>query len=442
MTTPTSGGRPGAGRPDAPPRLTIAESRDHFLAGGAPSVLCANTVWAAFADARPDEWEAYLSRRRSQGFNTLLISVLPILHDRSVHASTREPYPRNASGGYDFTAPDATYFKTAQEMVERAAEQGFRAALVALWCTYVPGTWGSDRNPQAVMSQEETSDYLDLLVRTFEAYEPVFVASGDDKFATPEAVERYDWTLRRLADLAPGCLTTLHSTPDTDLPPVLADADALDFYSYQSGHGHQHQAKAYELADRYLAKPVRRPVVNLEPCYEGHGYGPGLGRFTRDDVRRATWWSLLGGAAAGIGYGAHGMWGWHRPQGRFTSGAWSGEPFTWDVTLGFEGAWDVGFARGLVEDHGLYAVAPRQDLLTDGAPHGVRVAATPDLGTMAVYVPHPFDVELEVDLGGYAVTAWDLAHRRRVIPALRNGSAGTVLCQPAYIGNTVYVLSR
>ena len=424
--------------------LRVAESGDHFVSAGSPSVPCANTVWAAFTDARPDEWEAYLSHRRGQGFDTLLISVLPILHDRSVHATTREPFPRDANGGYDFSAPDEGYFKQAQEKVERAAEQGIRAALVALWCTWVPGTWGSDRHPHAVMSQQETADYLDLLTSTFAAYEPIFVVSGDDKFATPESVERYAWALGRLAELAPNALTTLHSTPDADLPPVLADADALDFYSYQSGHGHEQQAKAYDLAGHYRGRPVRRPIVNLEPCYEGHGYMRGLGRYTRADVRRATWWSLLGGASAGIGYGAHGLWGWHRPGSRFTSGEWSGEPFTWDVALRFEGAWDVGFARSVVEDHGLYRAEPRQDLLGETAPAGVRVAATPDLGTLAVYVPHPFDVEVTVDLGGYTATAWDLDQRRRVTPTLRNAAAGagTVLAQPAYVGDTVYVLSR
>ena len=344
--------------------LRTAPSGDHFLVGGSPSVPCADTVWSAFAEARTGEWDAYLSRRRTQGFDTLLISVLPILHDRSVHPTTREPYPRRDDGTYDFASPDKGYFETARQLVERAAEQGLRAALVALWCTYVPGTWGSDRNPHAVMTQEETAHYLDLLTQTFAAYDPVYIVSGDDRFGTDEAVERYRWALTRIGELAPEALTTFHSTPDTQLPDILTDAPDLGFYSYQSGHDHAHQERAHELAARYRACPVRRPVVNLEPCYEGHGYGRGLGRFSQDDVRRATWWSLLGGASAGIGYGAHGLWGWHRPGSTFTSGAWSSEPFTWDVALQFEGAADVGFARNLVADHGLYLTAPRQDLLT------------------------------------------------------------------------------
>lgn len=421
-------------------RLRVAASGDHFIAEGSPYVLCADTVWSAFAEAQPHEWEAYLDLRRAQGFNTLLISVLPILHDRSVHPDTREPYPLH-DGRFDFAAPDEAYFENARRMVETAVERGFRAALVALWCTYVPGTWGSDRNPHAVMSTEETGGYLERLTRTFAAYDPIYVVSGDDRFATPDAVQRYAWALDRLTALAPDALTTFHSTPDTDLPAELAAAPGLSFYSYQSGHDHRGQDRTHELAMLYRGKPVRRPVVNLEPCYEGHGYGQGLGRFTRYDVRRAVWCSLLAGAGAGLGYGAHGMWGWHRPTGRFTSGAWSSEPFSWDVALRFEGAWDVGFARGLVEDHGLYLLDARQDLLTEAAP-GVRVGATADMETVAVYVPHAVDVELVLDPAGYRVTGWNLADRVRLTARLRTSGAGLVLEQPAYNADTIYILTR
>jgi hypothetical protein len=423
------------------PPLTVAPSRDHFVEQGSPTVLCADTVWASFAEARPDDWQTYLSRRRSQGFTALLISVLPIVHDRTVQSGSREPFPVDGQGRYDFSAPDEGYFRSARELVEAAAEHGLRSTLVALWCNYVPGSRGLRGEPNMVMTEEQTRAYLDLLTEVFSAYSPIYVASGDDKFDTPEVVERYGWVVEHLTQRAPDCLTTLHSTPDTDLPDQLAEAPGLDFYSYQSGHGHQDQEKAYDLAALYRGKRVRRPIVNLEPCYEGHGYGSGRGRYTRTEVRRATWWSLLGGAAAGIGYGAHGMWSWHRPNGRFTSGGWSGEPFPWQVALGFDGAWDVGFARMLMEDHGLYHCQPRQDLIAAASP-GVRLAATPDLSTVAVYVPHPFDVELAVDLGGYAVTGWDLHHRRRVRPVVGTGPTGTVLRQPTYLSDSVYVLSR
>ena len=58
-----------------------------------------------------------------------------------------------------------------------------------------------------------------------------------------------------------------------------------------------------------------RPTVNLEPCYEAHldmigTPRPGRVAFDAHAVRRACYWSVLASPAAGVTYGAHGVWGW------------------------------------------------------------------------------------------------------------------------------------
>jgi hypothetical protein len=47
----------------------------------------------------------YLQRRRQQGFTSLAVSILPILHDRTVREDAREPFAPDADGHYDFGAP-------------------------------------------------------------------------------------------------------------------------------------------------------------------------------------------------------------------------------------------------------------------------------------------------------------------------------------------------
>ena len=69
----------------------------------------------------------------------------------------------------------------------------------------------------------------------------------------------------------------------------------------QSGHGPE-QRTPYELAERCHAYAIRRPVVNGEPCYEGHGKGRTLTRFRAYDVRKATWQNLF------PGHGGHHLW--------------------------------------------------------------------------------------------------------------------------------------
>ncbi len=102
----------------------------------------------------------------------------------------------------------------------------------------------------------------------------------------------------------------MHMTPNGELPRSFVDA--IDFYMYQSGHHVERQDRPYTLAEKFMAYPVKRPIVNSEPPYEGHGRVGSQTRFNAFDVRKATWQSLLSGAKMGVTYGAHGVWSCHR----------------------------------------------------------------------------------------------------------------------------------
>lgn len=412
----------------------IAEDGRSFRLGGDDVFMVADTVWSAFADARESEWRRYVRQRARQGFTHLLISVLPIGHDRSISADAHEPFVTDEQGRYRYEEPNDAYFSRARELVAIARDEGLHCELVLLWCCYVKGTWAADLVAWTPIPEAERRAYLDLAVDTFADLDPVFVISGDDPFTLATANETYRDALRRVAGRAPGALITMHSRPDAVMPASLADEEALSFYSYQAGHDDECQDKAWELAEQYLGCAVRRPIVDLEPCYEGHGYH-GRGRWRRYQVRAASWWSILGGGSAGIGYGAHGLWQWHRPGARFTNAAWSMEPFPWDVALGFPGADDVAFAASLVTENDLIGAEPAQELVVD-AVHGVR-AARGRSGVLAVYLPEAREIVLDARLG--RATLWDLAARRPVHPVLHARGPRTVLEQPDVNGDLLLV---
>lgn len=401
--------------------LQIAPTGDRFLRAGNPEFLLADTAWAAFTTPTVEEWRAYVAQRRAQGFTAALISVLPIAHDRTINPGMREPFV------------DESYFRQAADYVEIALEGGITPMLVVLWCTYVPGTWANQRRPDLAMSESQTEEYVDTVLDSFASYQPVFIISGDDSFTEPTANARYRTTLDRVRAAAPGSLTSLHSNPSAVLP----DDIEPDFYGYQSGHDGDHFDRTWQLAGQYLERPVRRPLMDFEPCYEGHGYDGAARRHTAANVRRASWSSVLGGASAGLGYGAHGVWSWHRRGADFTSVGWSGEPFPVEAALRFRGADDVALLRRIVEEHGLSGVLPRQDLVIDGA--GVRAAATPDLSTIAVYAREPSPITLAVY--GH-VSAFDLEGRRAVTPRLRPDGEHVVVEMPEHPGDRVLVFHR
>ena len=265
--------------------IRISETKDRFLRGGKPFFYLADTAWMAFSNLTLEDWEEYLFFRQAQGFNALQIVVMPVTHDTSEDASTMYPFRVGRGGAFDFCAIDERYFEKAVRMVGMARERGFIPVLAPLWVNWIPGTWASAKSPRTAMSFEAAREYLARSLPLFAPYQPIFLASGDTRFESDE-VRYYRMVLEQVRMHCPGCLTTLHRSPGADLPEELMRSPDLDFYMYQSGHHIESQDNAYRLAEAFLAKPVKRPIVNGEPCYDGSGYGFRYGRFGRFEVRR------------------------------------------------------------------------------------------------------------------------------------------------------------
>jgi hypothetical protein len=421
--------------------LSVSTDGTHLLRDGRFFPLIADTAWSTFADASDPDWRTYLATRRAQGFTTVLVSILPIIHDRSERPTSRHPFALDAEGHYDFGKPNAAYVENAREFARIAREQGMTLGLVVLWCNYVAGTWGSRLTPWAVMPATVRRAYVSDIVARFAEFDPIFVISGDDRFDDEGAIAVWSEVLEQVGSEAPGCLTTMHSAPVADLPPVIADSPALSFYAYQSGHAVENQPLCFELAARYLAKPVRRPVVNLEPAYEQLGHWRGHGRFTRPDVRRALWWSVIGGASAGVGYGAHGMWQWHQDGAVSISTDSTLEPLPWQVALTLPGTGDVALLSELVRRHRLERLQPHQDLLGDDASR-FRAASSADGALVVVYLPFADEAHVAVDLSDGRITVWDLEQRTPVYPEITVASGRTTVPRTPALSDLLIIAER
>jgi hypothetical protein len=404
-----------------------------------PVFLLADTLWAAFSRMSMPEWREALRLRRRQGFNAVNISILPIAHDRSMSSDARSPFRLRSDGSWDLDCIDHQYFREARAMVEAAVAEDLVPILVVLWCNYVPNTWGAAQTPQTVLDQDQTERYVRVVLDSFADLNPVFCVSGDERFDDEVAIERYRQTLQQVRDGAPHCLTTLHGTPDATLPLALANDPGLSYYSFQSGHDVGWDQRAQLLAEQYLTFPERKPVVSMEPCYEGHGWGGGRGRHDGTSVRLAAWTGVLSGAGAGLGYAAHGAWSWHRAGEPFNGAQFSGTPFPAPRALELPGAWDVGLLRRIVEQHRLFDLRGRDDLLADTR-SGVRLGMSTRGDRAVLYLPHPFAVEARANFTGWRLETWDLSKGRRDDIRLRHGHEVTSFEQPDFLGDALYVL--
>ena len=408
-------------------KLTVAESQDRFLLDGRPFFYLADTAWAAFANLSLDEWTRYLKVRRMQGFNALQISILPVTHDQSMSEANTDPFLADEDGDWDFSALNPAYFDKAETMIEMAVEQGFLPVLGMLWCSYVPGTRCSEGSPVAsAMPLEAVKAYARNAAARFKRFDPAFFISGDTCFESPEEAPYYMAALQIVREICPDALLTMHLHPQGDLPPEFIEA--VDFYMFQSGHGATSQDNHYRHAERFAAYPIKRPVINSEPCYEGHGRVGERTRFSAFDVREATWQSLLSGAKAGVTYGGHGVWSFHRRGMNFLNADRSFEPFDWEQALLLDGAWDVSFAKWIFETYDLVDLDPSEMLRNDDPE--IRAATDATQSKIAVYSPYSFDLELNVDLSGYDCVQIDLSNRRILTPDVVAGAASRVYMPP------------
>lgn len=393
-------------------KIQVAPTKDYFIMNDKPFFYLADTVWSVFTNATLDEWDKYLDYRKAQGFNALQIDILP-QWDASQSDIEVRPFELDENGQWDFFKPNREYFSRAESMVEMAVQRGFVPALVVLWCNYVPDTWASKLNPAHIMPADAVKPYVEHIVHVFDRYDPIYIISGDTDLDSDTACWYYMTALDTIKALTQYALTTMHLGGGKVITDAFVNNPNLDFYMYQSSHMLESQDLAYKLAEQFYIKETKRPIVNGEPCYEGHAHGNRYGRFSPFEVRRAVWQSLLSGAKAGVTYGAHGIWSWHKKGKSFGSKDFSGTPFDWETALHFPGAWDTAFAKQIFEIYGLFDLSPRQEAILNDT-HEIRMSASSN--KVVIYAPYNVDIKIAMDLEGYDWTLIELCTRRFAKP--------------------------
>ena len=394
-------------------KIRISENKKQFeTEKGDRFFYLADTVWSAFTNATLEEWESYLDYRKMQGFNVLQINILQ-QWDASETDLNIKPFHYKEDGSFNFYERNDAYFDRAEKMIAMAVEKGFVPALVLLWCNYVPDTWGSEINDVNNMPFELVEEYVKYVNERFSKYHPIYLVSGDTDFPTKRSIEYYLLALNTIKELSPHCLTSLHIRGRLmEIPDDFLYSDKLDFYMFQSGHNIQFQNMSYKLAEEFSNKPVKRPSLNSEPCYEQIGYSRNLyGRFNQFDVRKAAWQSLLAGASAGITYGAHGIWSWHKKgKGFGLIGEAFDKPYDWKDAIKFEGAWDYSFAKKIFSLYNLNDLQPIDVVLKNT--EEIRAAISNDSSKVIIYVPVNTVVRLNRLFENYEFTIIDLKQRR------------------------------
>ncbi len=401
-------------------KISISKSRDYFIKDNKPLFLLSDTEWMAFQRLSIDEFEEVVKTRKHQGFNAIQISVLPIPHDNTFGKDDFHPFEIE-NEKYQFDKLNRAYFDRALKMLEIMKKYNIIPFLHLIWANYIPETWAAQRTPDTVMSLECVEKLTNYFLDIFEEFNPIYSVSGDTGFESDLVIEYYIKMLDILHKRVPNSLTTLHLKAVTDVPEILRKHPQYHFYSYQSGHRAikpeelNGQTQMLHYSNYFLNLDEKKPIVNTEPCYEGHGFGRynrRCGRHKAFDVRRTAFMSLLSGSKAGVSYGAHGIWQFYRQGEYFTSTAHSGLPFVWRVAMKLPGAYEMGYLKELYEKNSMFYLNPSKAF--NAASDTIQMAESDDM--IVVYLDYNDEVEILRDLSNYCVEMIALESKKTFTP--------------------------
>ncbi len=387
----------GAARP--PQIVRVADSGTHLETGdGEPFFWLADTAWNGALRSRLEDWQTYLDKRREQRFTAIqFVTTQWRGGDRVI--------PRHQFVGTERITVDPAAFAELDARIAAIVERGLRPAPVMLW-TLTP------TDPGQALSEADAIRLARYEVARWGAFAPVWLVGGDGPYLEI-GVDRWKRVGRAVFADQPDQLATLHPSGLSWIADAFAGEDWLDFIGYQSGHGDGERDLKWLVAGPPAnSAKVGKPVINLEPNYEGHPAYQSGERHTAANVRRAAYWSMLVHAPAGVTYGNNEIWVWNEQTADAENHGNLRQIPPWREGVQTEGIADMTRLRALFESGPWTELRPAQHLLAeqpgdDDLRHFIAVAQTGNEAWTVAYLPLGGTIRLSTELGSTSAQWFD-----------------------------------
>jgi hypothetical protein len=372
---------------DAHGRLRVAQSGTHLEhADGTPFFVLADTCWTGPALSTADDWDDYLKDRVKKGFTAIQFNM----------ASPWRCAPTDADGNASYSGQGASFklneafYTRLDARIKAINDNGLLAMPVLCWA-HRKGDAGIDLPEDDIITlvKYELNRYKDL--------HALWILAGDNSYKQAEA-EKWKRIGRAVFRDRPMPLVTTHPTGVNFPWNAWSGEKWLTVLGYQSGHGDDDKTWLWlhhgPPAEFGRGKVFTKPVLNLEPPYEGHNGYQSRKPHTAESVRRAMYWSLLTTPTAGVTYGGHGVWSWHtRPGEQPTDHPGTGVALPWKEALDLPAARQMKHLKAFFSDIEWTKLRPMSerpvtegDLKNKPAQH-VAVSASDDGSLMVAYIP-------------------------------------------------------
>lgn len=394
------------------------DTKRYFTQSGKPRFFLSDTAWMAFTNLEVDEFREYAGFRKSQGFDSLLIQNTPAFQDMPAKVKYF-PFKVNPDGRYDLSFINPEYFEQVKRKMDILKALEMTAFIVPMWVSFIPGSQMEkvyDCSGKQFTDFKHYTDFIDYSVNFYKEYHPVWLIGGDAEMTGEGTTnyQYYSYLAEKIRRECPGDILSAHVAGGQKVDKIYADMGYIDFYTYQSGHMYNNFESLMspnKMALDYYHNEKAMPIMNAEPMYEAHGFGNKFGRFTDYYVRRAFWYSVLGGAVSGFTYGAHGIWMFYDGSG-FNNESWSLVPMKWRSAMKLKGSYDASRCKEIFEEYGMFDLVPDNSL--NLTPYKeITAAASPDKSKIVLYTPYMNYMYVQGDLSGYDCT-WYIFDRDEI----------------------------
>lgn len=357
-------------------------------ADGTPFFWTACTAWNGALKSTDAEWTKYLQQRADTGYNVIQFVT------SQWRGCDVDSQGEVAFTGVDRIAINPAFFQRLDAKVDAINAHGLVAAPVLLWA--LPSGQGRELSPGYALPEREAILLAKYTVARYGGHQVVWFLGGDGKY-----IDEYEQRWKNIGRGVfggehPG-LVAQHPQGRSWIGSAYANESWLDIVGYQSSHSNAQATVDWinkgPMAAEWDKLPAR-PLMNLEPNYEQIRK-----LITAQDVRNASYWSLLATPISGITYGANGIWPWIRPGEEILNHGDGAGVTPWYECIELDGSHQIGYLANFVRSLEWWRYRPCPELLIEQPGdaqynHFIAVAKTDNHDSFLAYLPVKSTVRL------------------------------------------------